>query len=134
VEEVILLSSIVVVLKKNDKLWICVDVHKLNVATKKYQYPLPFIEEIFNMVAGHEMCFFLDGFSNYHQIMLPPEDWYKTTFITDWGAFGLGHHAIQFEECPPHPPHQRTICIAFKNTWTFSCSYSWTTSVIEIPI
>jgi len=33
--------------------------------------------------------------------MLPPEDWYKTTFIIDWGAFGPGHHAIQFEERPP---------------------------------
>jgi hypothetical protein len=51
--------------------------------------------------------------------MLPPEDWYKTTFIIDWGAFGPGHHAIQFEERPP-PPYQRTIRMAFKNTWTFS--------------
>ncbi len=65
-EEATLLSSIVVVLKKNDKLWICVDIHKLNVATKKDPYPLPFIEEILDMVAGHEMCSFLDGFSNYH--------------------------------------------------------------------
>ncbi len=44
VEEATWLSSIMVVLKKNDKLWICVDFHKLNVATKNDPYPLPFTE------------------------------------------------------------------------------------------
>jgi hypothetical protein len=35
VEEATWLSPIVVVSKKNDKLWICMDFWKLNVATKK---------------------------------------------------------------------------------------------------
>jgi len=41
--------------------------------------------------------------------MLPPEDWYKTTFIIDWGAFGPGHHAIQFEERPPPPIKEQYV-------------------------
>jgi len=42
VEKAIWLSPIVVVLKKNGKLKICVDFRKLNVATKKDPYMLPF--------------------------------------------------------------------------------------------
>jgi hypothetical protein len=39
------LSPIIVVLKKNGKLKICVDFKKLNVVTKKDPYPLPFTNE-----------------------------------------------------------------------------------------
>jgi hypothetical protein len=45
VEEVTWLSSTMVVPKKNGKLKICVDFRKLNVATKKDPYPLPFTNE-----------------------------------------------------------------------------------------
>ncbi len=82
-EEATWLSLIVVVPKKNSKLHICVDFHKLNATTKKDPYPLPFTEEVFNMVVGHEMYSFLDGFLAYHQIMIASKDQYKTTFITD---------------------------------------------------
>jgi hypothetical protein len=43
-----------------------VDFHTLNVAIKKDPYHLPFTEEVLNMVAGHEMYSFLDGFLGYH--------------------------------------------------------------------
>jgi len=42
VKEATWLSPIVVMLKKNGKLRICVDFKKLNKVTKKYPYPLPF--------------------------------------------------------------------------------------------
>jgi putative transposase len=77
----------VVVSKKNGKLWICVDFRKLNVATKKDPYPLPFIEEVLDMVASHEMYSFFDGSSGYHQIMIIPDNQYKMAFITNWGTF-----------------------------------------------
>jgi hypothetical protein len=56
------------------------------------------------MVTSHELYSFLDGFLGYHHIMIALEDQYKIAFITDWGAFHLGCHAIQFEECPTHLP------------------------------
>jgi len=59
VEEATWLSPIVVVLKKNGKPWICVDICKLNVATKKDPYPLPFTKEVFDMVASHDIILFL---------------------------------------------------------------------------
>jgi hypothetical protein len=44
--------------KKNGKLKICIDFKKLNVATKKDPYPLPFIDEMLNTVVGYEIYFF----------------------------------------------------------------------------
>jgi len=63
VEEATWLSPIVIVPKKNGKLKICIDFRKLNVATKKDPYPLPFTDEMLNIVAGYEAYYFLDGYS-----------------------------------------------------------------------
>ncbi len=87
VKEVTWLSPIVIVLKKNGKLGICVDFKKLNKSTKKYPYPLSFFDEVLNIVARYETYSFLDGCSNYHQIFIAPEDRYKTTFVIDRGFF-----------------------------------------------
>jgi hypothetical protein len=57
------LSPIVVVPKKNDKLKICIDFRKLNVATNKDPYPLHFTDEVLNIVVGYETYSFLDGYS-----------------------------------------------------------------------
>jgi hypothetical protein len=61
-EEATWLSPIVVVPKKNRKFRICMDIQKLNIATKKEPYPLPFMEEVLNMLARHEIYSFLDDF------------------------------------------------------------------------
>ncbi len=83
VEEATWLSAVVVVLKKNGKLIICVDFRKLNKATKKNPYTLSFSNEILNIVARYEAYSFLDGYSRYHQISISLENRYKTTFVTD---------------------------------------------------
>jgi hypothetical protein len=87
VEEATWLSPIVIVLKKNGKLRICIDYRKLSAATKKDPYPLPFTEEVLDVVAGHAMYTVLDGYSGYYQIQIALEDRYKTAFVTEWGAF-----------------------------------------------
>jgi hypothetical protein len=61
VEEATWLSPIVVVPKKNGKLKICVDFKKLNKATKKDPYPLPFSNEVLNTIARYEAYSFLNG-------------------------------------------------------------------------
>ncbi len=70
IEEATWLSPIVVMPKKNEKLKICVDFGKLNVATKKYPYLLPFTNEVINIIVKHEVYTFLDGFLKYHQISI----------------------------------------------------------------
>jgi hypothetical protein len=78
------LSPIVVVVpKKNGKLKIYIDFRKLNVATKKDPYPLPFTYEVLNIVARYEAYSFLGGYSRYHQIYIIQENKYKTTFVID---------------------------------------------------
>jgi hypothetical protein len=51
-----------------------VDFKKLNVTTKKDPYPLPFIDEVINIVVGHEINTFLDVFFLYHHISIASED------------------------------------------------------------
>jgi hypothetical protein len=87
VEEATWLSPIIIVPRKNGKLKIYVDFKKLSKATKKIPYPLPFFDEILNIVARYEVYSFLDGYSGYHQIFVAFEDRYKTTFVIDWGIF-----------------------------------------------
>ncbi len=83
IEKATWLSPMLVVPKKNGKLWICIDFRKLNAATKKNPYPLPFIDEMLNIIVWYEVYSFLDGYSGYHQISITLEDRYKTTFVID---------------------------------------------------
>jgi len=78
---------VVLALKKNGKLRVCVNYKALNKITKKDRYPLPFCEEILEEVIKHEMYIFEDGYRGYHQVKIAPEDQLKTTFTTPWGTF-----------------------------------------------
>ncbi len=66
---------------------ICVDFKKFNKVTKKNPYPLPFSNEVLNIVAGYEAYSFLDGYLGYHHIFITPNYRYKIAFVIDWGAF-----------------------------------------------
>jgi len=61
-------SPLVIVPKKNGKWRICVDYQKLNKATIKDHSPLPFIDQVFDVLARKHCFSFLDGFSGYNQI------------------------------------------------------------------
>ena len=53
---------------------ICIEYRKLNKATWKDHFPLPFIDQMLDRLAGHEYYCFLDGYSGYNQIAIAPED------------------------------------------------------------
>ncbi|KAL5560543.1 hypothetical protein UlMin_036754 [Ulmus minor] len=59
---------------------VCIDYRKLNDATRKDHFPLPFIDQMLERLAGHAYYCFLDGYSGYNQIAIAPEDQDKTTF------------------------------------------------------
>lgn len=80
-------SPLIVVPKKNGKWRICVDYREFNKATKKYHFPLPFIDQVLDTLAGKKFFSFLDGFSGYNQIQIAPIDQGKTTFTYPWGTF-----------------------------------------------
>jgi hypothetical protein len=60
---------------------------KLNVATRKDPYPLPFTCEVLNIITRYDAYSFLNGYSRYHQISIALEYRYKTIFVIDWGGF-----------------------------------------------
>ena len=87
-------SPILVVPKKTDssgteKIRMCVDYRKLNEATRKDHYPMPYIDMILDKVCGSELYSFMDGYSGYYQIPIRAKDQDKTTFTTDWGTFAF---------------------------------------------
>ena len=59
-------SPIVVVLKKNGKLRVCINLKRVNAATIRFSYPLPIIEHVLERVAKKEAYNFLDGFLGYN--------------------------------------------------------------------
>ncbi|GJZ50727.1 reverse transcriptase domain-containing protein [Tanacetum coccineum] len=53
---------------------VCIDYRKLNEATRKDHFPLPFMDQMLERLAGNEYYCFLDGFSSYFQIPIDPHD------------------------------------------------------------
>ncbi|GJT39878.1 reverse transcriptase domain-containing protein [Tanacetum coccineum] len=51
---------------------VCIDYRKLNEATRKDHFPLPFMDQMLKRLAGNEFYCFLDGFSGYFQIPIDP--------------------------------------------------------------
>jgi hypothetical protein len=45
---------------------VCIDYQKLNAVTWKDHFPLPFIDQMVERLAGHEYFCFLDGYSGYN--------------------------------------------------------------------
>ena len=45
---------------------ICIDYQKLNKATQKDHFPLPFLDQMLDRLAGYEYYCFLDGYSGYN--------------------------------------------------------------------
>ncbi|GJX58753.1 reverse transcriptase domain-containing protein [Tanacetum coccineum] len=66
---------------------VCIDYRKLNEATRKDHFPLPFMDQMIKRLAGNEFYCFLDGFSGYFQIPIDPQDQEKTTFTCPYGTF-----------------------------------------------
>ncbi|GJR66728.1 reverse transcriptase domain-containing protein [Tanacetum coccineum] len=65
---------------------VCIDYQKLNDATRKDHFPLPFMDQMLERLAGNEYYCFLDGFSGYFQIPIDPQDQEKTTFTCPYGT------------------------------------------------
>ncbi|CAN6712740.1 unnamed protein product [Malus baccata var. baccata] len=85
---------------------VCIDYRKLNAMTRKDHFPLPFLDQMLERLAGYQFYCFLDGYSGYNQIVIAPEDQEKTTFTCPFGtfayrrmSFGLCNAPATFRRC-----------------------------------
>jgi hypothetical protein len=75
----------------------CIDYRKLNKATKKDHFPLPFINEMLERLANQAYFCFLDGYSGFMQIPIHPGDQHKTTFMCPYETFA--YRRMPFSLC-----------------------------------
>ncbi|GJY33853.1 reverse transcriptase domain-containing protein [Tanacetum coccineum] len=88
-----------------------IDCRKLNNVTRKDHFPLPFIDQMLERLAGHEYYSFLDGFSRYFQIPIAPEDQEKTTFTYPYRTFA--YKQMPFRLCNSPATFQRCMTAIF---------------------
>jgi hypothetical protein len=73
--------------KKDEALRLCVDYRPLNAVTIKNKYPLPWIDLLFDQLAGAQVFSKIDLRFGYHQIKIHVEDIPKTAFSMRYGLY-----------------------------------------------
>jgi hypothetical protein len=91
----------------------CIDYRKLSSMIRKDHFPLPFMDQILERVAGHEFYCFPDGYSGYNQIEIALEDQEKTTFTCPFGTFV--YRRMPFRLCNAPATFQRCMLSIFSD-------------------
>ncbi|GJX16558.1 reverse transcriptase domain-containing protein [Tanacetum coccineum] len=90
---------------------VCIDYWKLNDATRKDHFSLPFMDQMLERLVGNEYYCFLDGFSRYFQIPIDPQHQEKTTFTCPYGTFA--YRRMPFGLCNAPGTFQRCMMAIF---------------------
>nr|GEZ85026.1 reverse transcriptase domain-containing protein [Tanacetum cinerariifolium] len=120
---------------------VCIDYRKLNKATRKDHFPLPFMDQMLERLAGNEYYCFIDGFSGYFQIPIDPKDQEKTTFTCPYGTFaykrmlfGLCNAPGTFQRCMMaivHDMIEQTMEVFMDDFSVFGNSFSMCLTNLE---
>jgi hypothetical protein len=91
----------------------CVNYRKLNKATQKDHFSLPFIDEMLERLANQSFFCYLDGYSGYHQIPIHLDYRSKTTFTCPYGTFA--YKGMSFGLCNAPASFQRFMMVVFSD-------------------
>nr|GEY92654.1 reverse transcriptase domain-containing protein [Tanacetum cinerariifolium] len=90
---------------------VCIDYRKLNEATRKDHFPLPFMDQMLERLARNQYYCFLNEFSGYFQIPIDPKDQDKTTFTCPYETFA--YRRMPFGLCNAPGTFQRCMMAIF---------------------
>ncbi|GJU00555.1 reverse transcriptase domain-containing protein [Tanacetum coccineum] len=97
-------------------------------ATRKDHFPLPFMDQMLERLAGNEYYCFLDGFSGYFQIPIDPKDQEKTTFTCPYGTFA--YRRMPFGLCNAPAIFARGAGLGNRKTSHFQLVYHYLSSAM----
>lgn len=80
-------APVILVPKGETDVRVCVDYRRLNEITKPDRYPLPRIDDLLHQAKAMPYMSTIDLQSSYWQIMVHPDDYDKTSFVSPFGTF-----------------------------------------------
>nr|GEV96624.1 DNA-directed DNA polymerase [Tanacetum cinerariifolium]GEW54639.1 DNA-directed DNA polymerase [Tanacetum cinerariifolium] len=90
---------------------VCIDYRKLNDATRKDHFPLPFMDQMLERLAINEFYCSLDRFFGYCHILIDSQDQENTTFTCPYGTFD--YQRMPFGLCNAPSTFQRCMMAIF---------------------